>query len=137
MSSQPSWCCESSTTTSCSPADACANCWSVAWTTRAKATSCARGGIAAGLAELQAHSFFEGLDWHALADGKLPSPIAPISEMRMQQLVPARGSGLLGQSNPEDGIETEPCPEEVLEEVAHRGLPVRAGHGEDVEFLGG
>ena len=65
-----------------------------------------------GIAELQAHAFFGGLDWHALAEATLPSPLAPFSDDLLLQLCPPGAPP--PQANPEEGIETEPCPPELL-----------------------
>ena len=69
------------------------------------------GARAGGLAELQAHPFFDGVDWAALAAGTAPSPLAALASHQLNELLPDGGDG---QPNPELGIETEPCPAELL-----------------------
>ena len=69
------------------------------------------GARAGGLAELQAHPFFDGVDWAALAAGTAPSPLAALASHQLNEMLPEGGDG---QPNPELGIETEPCPAELL-----------------------
>ena len=68
-------------------------------------------GDGGGLAELQAHPFFDGVDWAALAAGTAPSPLAALASHQLHELLPDGGDG---PPNPELGIETEPCPAELL-----------------------
>ena len=86
------------------------------------------GARAGGLAELQAHPFFDGVDWAALAAGTAPSPLAALASHQLNELLPDGGDG---QPNPELGIETEPCPAELLsadgEAERFDGLELREG----------
>ena len=47
----------------------------------------------------------------ALAAGTAPSPLAALASHQLNALLPDGGDG---QPNPELGIETEPCPAELL-----------------------